>query len=509
MKSFTIGKWVSLGFAVIIVIAIAAGGFTWTRMVAIRKQSEGLAERHLPGLYYVGIMKSSVSQNGFWVSDFLSRTDPADRVVAERELKRLSDEFAGIAKAYEAAIASPRERELFEAVRDAQAKYRVARNEALRLAREGDRRGAEAQWRGPGTDATVGYLKATQDLVDFNKATADAAGRHITAVTHSGERGALLAAAALVVMSLAIATFIVLRMRRLVRGLSSTLTRGSERVAETAGRLATGSEHLAAGSSQQAAALKQTDAALAHMGNVAERNAANAARATDISREARVAADSGVGEMRAMNSAMEGIKSAGDEIAKITRTIDTIAFQTNILALNAAVEAARAGEAGAGFSVVAEEVRALAQRSAAAAKETAGNIERTIHRTEEGVAISAKVATHLEAIVMKVREVDQLIGDVSAASGEQREGVQQIYTAIREMDRVVQRNVEAAGAETQASGELTEQAEILRRGVHQLTELFGVAAAAAREPAPAAKAPAGPVPPPAPERRAAPQLVAQ
>ena len=127
--------------------------------------------------------------------------------------------------------------------------------------------------------------------------------------------------------------------------------------------------------------------------------------------------------MQAMTTAMEAIKVSSDDIAKIIKTIDEIAFQTNILALNAAVEAARAGEAGMGFAVVADEVRNLAQRSAQAAKETAAKIEGAIGKTAQGVEISAKVAQALNDIVAKVRQVDELVAEVASASREQTQGI--------------------------------------------------------------------------------------
>src|SRR3954451_12991056 len=124
---------------------------------------------------------------------------------------------------------------------------------------------------------------------------------------------------------------------------------------------------------------------------MAKRNAESALRANDLTRQTRTAADAGTQNVEAMNTAMDAIKASSDGIAKIIKTIDEIAFQTNILALNAAVEAARAGEAGAGFAVVAEEVRSLAHRSAQSAKETAAKIEEAIQNSEQGVRISGKI----------------------------------------------------------------------------------------------------------------------
>jgi methyl-accepting chemotaxis protein len=179
--------------------------------------------------------------------------------------------------------------------------------------------------------------------------------------------------------------------------------------------------------------------------------------------------------MERMQAAMNAIQQSSNDISKIIKTIDEIAFQTNILALNAAVEAARAGEAGAGFAVVADEVRSLAQRSAVAAKETADKIADATNRSAQGVELSGKVAEGLKEILDKAREVDRLVAEVATASQEQSEGLIQINTAVSQMDKVTQSN--AAGAEETASAaeELNAQSEELKNAAGQLAALVGMA----------------------------------
>jgi methyl-accepting chemotaxis protein len=177
--------------------------------------------------------------------------------------------------------------------------------------------------------------------------------------------------------------------------------------------------------------------------------------------------------MQTMSAAMEAIKVSSDDIAKIIKTIDEIAFQTNILALNAAVEAARAGEAGMGFAVVADEVRTLAQRCAQAAKETAGKIEGAIARTGQGVEISGKVEAVLNDIVTKVRQVDELVTEVAGASREQTDGITQINSAVGQMDKVTQSNAASAEETAAAALELNGQAEIMKQSVAELLALVG------------------------------------
>ena len=223
------------------------------------------------------------------------------------------------------------------------------------------------------------------------------------------------------------------------------------------------------------------------------RNAENAQKANDLAREARTAADKGAEDMQAMNQAMAAIKISSDDIAKIIRTIDEIAFQTNILALNAAVEAARAGEAGMGFAVVADEVRSLAQRSATAAKETAAKIEDAILKTAQGVQISQKVASALNDIVLKARQVDELASEVAGASHEQTQGISQINTAVGQMDKITHSSAASAEESAAAAQEMNAQVEVMKQVVASLMQLVGGKMHAAH----AATAPAMATPQPA------------
>ena len=256
----------------------------------------------------------------------------------------------------------------------------------------------------------------------------------------------------------------------------------SEETTSAAKQVSNSSIKLAEGSTEQAASLEETSASLEEMASMSKRNADSATKANVLAAAARSAAEAGAGDMGTMGVAMGQIKASSDDIAKIIKTIDEIAFQTNILALNAAVEAARAGEAGAGFAVVADEVRSLAQRAAGAAKETASKIEGAIGKTAQGVEISTKVAVRLNEIVEKIRQVDTLVAEVATASKEQESGVAQINTAIRQMDQVVQTN--AAGAEESAAAaeELNAQSVTLRGTVAALRGL--VTGKAAPIPAP-------------------------
>ena len=202
----------------------------------------------------------------------------------------------------------------------------------------------------------------------------------------------------------------------------------------------------------------------------------NAEKAKALAGEAHAVAQAGSRAMIEMTQAMAAIDTSSAEVAKIVKNIDEIAFQTNILALNAAVEAARAGEAGAGFAVVADEVRSLAQRSAAAAKETADKIEAAIANSRKGSLSCAKVGESLTQIANKVSSTDSLVGEIATAAREQAQGIEQINTAITQMDQVTQSNSASAEESASAAEELDAQASSLKDMVGQLRQLVGGAA---------------------------------
>jgi methyl-accepting chemotaxis protein len=266
---------------------------------------------------------------------------------------------------------------------------------------------------------------------------------------------------------------LVISLNRVFARLARSLEEGSNQVASAAGQVSASSQILAEGSSEQAASIEETGASLEELSSMTRHNAENAHKVNDLAKQARTAADKGVEDMQGMISAMDSIKTSSDDIAKIIKTIDEIAFQTNILALNAAVEAARAGEAGMGFAVVADEVRNLAQRSAQAAKETAMKIEAAIGNTSHGVNLSGKVAAALNEIVAKARQVDELAAEVAGASKEQSQGISQINTAVGQMDKVTQSNAASAEESAAAAQQLNAQAVTMKESVTELLKLVG------------------------------------
>jgi methyl-accepting chemotaxis protein len=260
---------------------------------------------------------------------------------------------------------------------------------------------------------------------------------------------------------------------RPIAALAARLTSGASFTSNAAAQVSGASKAMADGSSRQAAALEESSASLEEMAGMTKANADHAQRAKQIANQARHAADTGTSDVKEMRTAMQAIVASSSEISKIIKTIDEIAFQTNILALNAAVEAARAGDAGLGFAVVADEVRALAQRSVQAARETAQKISDATARSEQGAQISERVAKSLDEITMRAREVDDIIGQIATASHEQSQGITQVTGAVADMDKVTQANAATAEQTSAAAAELDEQVAQLQRIVRELDVMVG------------------------------------
>lgn len=276
-----------------------------------------------------------------------------------------------------------------------------------------------------------------------------------------------------VVVALTLGILISRSINNALRRIASTLGAGAEQTASAAGQVSQSSQSMAEGASEQASSLEETSASLEEMTSMTKQNAENANQASNLMAQAKET----VGEMaqatEEMSKAITEIKSSSDETAKIIKTIDEIAFQTNLLALNAAVEAARAGDAGKGFAVVAEEVRNLAQRSAEAAKNTAEMIAGSVKNADNGVQVTQRVAEALQQTVTNSGKVAQLVAEIAAASNEQAQGIEQINTAVAQMDQVTQSNAANSEESASASEELSAQAEEMQRMVMELVAMVG------------------------------------
>ena len=254
----------------------------------------------------------------------------------------------------------------------------------------------------------------------------------------------------------------------------------TEEVYGGSGEIAKASQTLSQGATETAASLEEIGASATQIGQQAKANAETATQANQLAATAKTAAETGANRMQALNSSMAAITESSAQIAKIIKTIDDIAFQTNILALNAAVEAARAGRHGKGFAVVAEEVRSLAARSAKAARETADLIEGSKNRVDEGNRMAKETAAALAEIVDGIVKVGDLVGEMAASSNEQALGIDQISQGLGQIDQVTQQNTATAEETAAASEELSGQSDELRSLIGQFKLKGGGSPAATR-----------------------------
>jgi methyl-accepting chemotaxis protein/methyl-accepting chemotaxis protein-1 (serine sensor receptor) len=272
---------------------------------------------------------------------------------------------------------------------------------------------------------------------------------------------------------LAFAGLVVRGITRSLRALARETGEGAAQVAAAAQQVSSSSQSLAQGSSEQAASLEETSASTEEINSMARRNTEHSGSAAGIVTSVQKQFDETNQSLDQMVLAMSEIKASSDKISKIIKTIDEIAFQTNILALNAAVEAARAGEAGMGFAVVADEVRNLAQRSAQAAKDTAALIEESILRSNGGQEKVDQVATAIKAITEEAGKVKTLVDDVNLGSGEQARGIEQIGKAITQMEQLTHQTAANAEESASAAEELNAQSATLKSIVDRLTAMVG------------------------------------
>ncbi len=474
-KKISLSVKMGLGFAIPLLMIAA---IVTTIFVVVNGVQNGAGLAKDESAVFAGVarqMKLDVVQVQQWLTDISATRakDGLDDGFDEAE-KSYQSFLAGLAKfkeMYEEENDSTGLRQVDELKNAIAAYYDVGKKMANAYIKDGPEEGNKVMGE---FDETASRMAANMDpFVESQVKELDTAMASIVYSTGMLRTVVLITGVVALVLGVFLAWSITRSITKPITRIIAGLTEGSEQVTSASGQVSSASQSLAEGATEQAAGLEETSSSLEEMSSMTKQNADNAQQANTLASEARKAADNGTQSMARMNEAIQEIQKSSDETAKIIKVIDEIAFQTNLLALNAAVEAARAGEAGKGFAVVAEEVRNLAMRSAEAAKNTANMIEESVKNSKNGVDIATEVGKVLEDIVVGIGKTTDLVGEIAAASQEQAQGIDQVNTAVAQMDKVTQQNAANAEESASASEELSAQAASMNEVVNELVALVG------------------------------------
>jgi methyl-accepting chemotaxis protein len=508
-KTMKISHRLALPIAGLMLLLAATVALALWGMGNMRAVTNEITTNWLPSVSHVNQMNTGTSDFRIQEYRHILETDPAEFGAIEKAMADVLVDFEEDHQAYKKLITEGEERRLYESFIAEWQQYLKLNEEIIALSRKNQNDEAKALISGPSRklfDSSSATLIKLVELNDRGAADAEARGLGV----FSQARNAMLAAAACALLLSVLAGLwlvrgitrqlggepadvaalanaiadadlsrpvhvkpgdtgsVVAAMARMQQSLSQTVSAvrgGSESVATASAQIAQGNQDLSQRTEQQASALQQTAASMEQLGSTVKLNADNARQANQLALKASTVAEQGGAVVSQVVQTMKGINDSSNKIADIIGVIDGIAFQTNILALNAAVEAARAGEQGRGFAVVATEVRNLAQRSAAAAKEIKSLISASVERVGQGTAQVDEAGAKMNEIVTSIRRVTDIMGEISAASAEQSSGVGQVGQAVAQMDQATQQNAALVEESAAAAESLRGQAQRLVQAV--------------------------------------------
>jgi methyl-accepting chemotaxis protein len=487
MKSWTIGKRLVMGFGVVLVVSAALGVYTIVRLGEIEKKAIAIRDEAVVGLVWFTDIKGIAQGAAADILRIALSEDPAEIAAIEKGISATSEINNKLYADYEATIVQDEDRKLFDAAVKARSENSAARKKFIEFAKTHTPEESFLEYEKTMQAPQAAYLKAIEASTNFNKKLSVDYSTDITADVAAARLWTMGGVLIAIILGSGIAFLIVRSTNKVLGDAVETLTEGSAQLVSAAGQVATSAQSLSQGATEQAASLEETSASMEEMASMTRQNAENSQSAASLMNDVDAKVQGSNQALGDMVASMASIQASSQQVAKIIKTIDEIAFQTNILALNAAVEAARAGEAGMGFAVVADEVRNLAQRSAQAARDTATLIEESIAKAEAGNVKVGQVSTAIAAITDSVSQVKNLVDGVSVASRQQSQGIDQVSQAIAQMEKVTQTTAATAEESAAASEELNAQAEGVTHVVSQLELLVRSAGTVAVPPAAAAR----------------------
>jgi len=477
MKSWPIGKRITASFFAVLLVVVLVSAFTFRATMTVQRQFANLNATAIPSDRLASRIAFRVNKNVGLLYKLIISSDKEDMEALQKEIEANIKKNVADTEALAKLATTPEEIELMKNVETSRLKQHDLMEqfivEALKATTPEASATLSVRARAQYDPSSDALIKALQQLSDHCARRLDESSAYSNSVLTTLS-GVVVGGNVFAIAIAAVLGFITIRStNKALKEIATQLNDASTQVAAAAAQVASASETLAQGASEQASSLEETSATLEELTSQTKRNTESASAARDLATDASQSTDQGAELMSEMVSAMDQIKGSSANISNIIKTIDEIAFQTNILALNAAVEAARAGEAGAGFAVVADEVRGLAQRAAKAAKESAGLIDDSIQKSARGAEFSVRVADQLTQIADKSRRMNELVSEIATASGEQSTGIEQVGTAVTQMENVTQENAGSAEETASAAQELSAQSECLKSSVAELLKLVG------------------------------------
>jgi methyl-accepting chemotaxis protein len=498
-----IGTRLAIAFAIVLLLAVVAttvGLVNARSNAAATKQmmEQPLAKERLVSDWYV-LIYSAVARTEL-IARSKDDTLPvvfADTIAAST--KRGSELIGKIKEL----LAADEERKLYDATITLRAAYQKAKNDVGDIRKTGDDAAAEAAYRDKFLPAAEAYKNKVNELLGYQRKAIDDTARAIDDA-NARSNTLLLILTVLMVAIGSLAAWIISRsitaplksaidiaatvangdlttrfdgptsrseigeLMTALKGMNDSLRNvvnqvqvGTKTIASASNEIAAGNMDLSQRTEEQASSLEETASSMEELTSTVRQNAENARQANQLAHAASDVAERGGSIVGQVVNTMGTINDSSRKIFDIISVIDGIAFQTNILALNAAVEAARAGEQGRGFAVVASEVRNLAQRSAAAAKEIKELIGNSVEQVDIGSKLVQQAGSTMNEVVDSVRRVTDIMGEITSASSEQSIGIDQVNTAITQMDQVTQQNAALVEEAAAAAASMQEQAERL------------------------------------------------
>ncbi|PZP96916.1 MAG: hypothetical protein DI587_18830 [Variovorax paradoxus] len=560
MKNLRIGTRLGGGFALILVVMALITAVGLWRLQTVAQATQAMTQQPLAMERMISDWYRYVYSGARRTTAIVKSTDPSLGQFFAADAASSTKESGELQKRIEPLLNSPEEQALWAQIQQGRLLYLSSRDQAVKAKSDGQAEEAERLLTQVYLPATDKYTSLIQQLLDLQRTRIDATAQRIDGIYGESRllmlglgllgllAGGLFAwrltvgitqplAQAVRVARAVAASDLTSRvtvpsrdetgqllqalqdMNASLSGVVASVRSGTDSIATASSEIDAGNQDLSSRTEEQASSLQQTAASMEQLTSTVRQNADNARQANQLAASASKTAVQGGQVVAGVVGTMGAINDSSRKIADIIGVIDGIAFQTNILALNAAVEAARAGEQGRGFAVVAGEVRALAQRSAAAAKDVKQLIGDSVAKVEEGSAQVAEAGRTMDAIVQSVQRVSDLVAEITAASQEQSQGIEQVHQAVSQMDTVTQQNAALVEEAAAATGALKAQASQLASAVSVFRIEGGVApqsaVGAARAVAvPARRAPQAPRKlPPAPASRspavAAPTRVAK